>query len=124
MSAQKWKCGNEFLPYHHQASHVNPDHRDGWNACYRAAQSALQAQAEDHAAEIRRIRDIRNENSEEYRTEIRLCREEIAALKEDAERYRWLREQSHPWGSRWLSREPLDTAIDSSRAAGDGEGKR
>lgn len=32
-----WKYGNEFLPYHHQASHVNPDHRDGWNACYRAA---------------------------------------------------------------------------------------
>lgn len=49
------------------------------------AQSALQAQAEDHAAEIRRIRDIRNENAEEYRTEIRLCREEIAALKATAD---------------------------------------
>jgi hypothetical protein len=33
----EWKCGNEFLPYHPSASHVNPDHRDGWNACYRAA---------------------------------------------------------------------------------------
>ena len=34
---QVWKCGNEYLPYHPQASHVPPDYRDGWNACYRAA---------------------------------------------------------------------------------------
>lgn len=38
-----WKCGNEFAPYHPQASHINPDHRDGWNACYRAAQASLLA---------------------------------------------------------------------------------
>jgi hypothetical protein len=36
-SAGEWKCGNEFLPYHPSASHVNPDYRDGWNACYRLA---------------------------------------------------------------------------------------
>ena len=36
----QWKQGDEFLPYHPQASHINPDHRDGWNACYRAAQAA------------------------------------------------------------------------------------
>ena len=36
-ASDKWKCGNEFLPYHPKASHVNPDHRDGWNACYAAA---------------------------------------------------------------------------------------
>ena len=34
----EWKCGNEYLPYHPQASHVPPDYRDGWNACYAAAQ--------------------------------------------------------------------------------------
>lgn len=32
-----WKCGNEFLPYHPGASHVEPAYRDGWNDCYRAA---------------------------------------------------------------------------------------
>lgn len=33
----KWKCGNEYLPFHPSASHVNPDYRDGWNDCYRAS---------------------------------------------------------------------------------------
>lgn len=35
--AQQWKSGDEFLPYHPDASHVDPQFRDGWNACYRAA---------------------------------------------------------------------------------------
>jgi hypothetical protein len=30
-----WKSGNEFAPFHPQASHVPPDYRDGWNACYK-----------------------------------------------------------------------------------------
>lgn len=34
---EQWKVGNEFLPFHPDASHVPPDYRDGWNACYRAA---------------------------------------------------------------------------------------
>lgn len=32
-----WKVGNEFSPFHPQASHVSPDYRDGWNDCYAAA---------------------------------------------------------------------------------------
>lgn len=40
---KKWKCGNEYAPYHPQASHVSPDYRDGWNACYAAAESARQS---------------------------------------------------------------------------------
>lgn len=36
---QRWKVGNEFLPFHPDASHVPADYRDGWNACYRAALS-------------------------------------------------------------------------------------
>jgi hypothetical protein len=39
MTEQKYKFGNEFLPFHRQASHVNPDYRDGWNACFAAALS-------------------------------------------------------------------------------------
>ena len=40
----QWKCGNEYLPYYPDASHVEPAYRDGWNDCYRAAQlSARQA---------------------------------------------------------------------------------
>ncbi len=32
-----WKLGNEFAPFHPDASHISPDYRDGWNACYRAS---------------------------------------------------------------------------------------
>lgn len=35
--AARWKVGREFLPFHPDASHVPPDYRDGWNACYQAA---------------------------------------------------------------------------------------
>lgn len=31
---EAWKAGNEFARYHPQASHVSPDYRDGWNACF------------------------------------------------------------------------------------------
>ena len=41
-AAQQWKCGNEFAPYHPSASHVEPGHRDGWNACYRASQAEIE----------------------------------------------------------------------------------
>lgn len=34
MTNQEWKTGDEFLPFHPDASHVSPDFRDGWNACY------------------------------------------------------------------------------------------
>lgn len=34
----------------------------------------------------------------------------------DAARYRWLREQSHPWGGKWYSLARLDTAIDAAIA--------
>lgn len=39
-----FKVGNEFLPFHHQASHVSPDWRDGWNACYQAAIASREPQ--------------------------------------------------------------------------------
>ena len=47
------------------------------------AKAAIQAQAAEHAAQVRRIRDIRNENAEDDRAEIRQCRQEIAALKKE-----------------------------------------
>lgn len=40
---EAWKCGDEFAPYHPDASHVSPDYRDGWNHCYRAALASKQA---------------------------------------------------------------------------------
>lgn len=42
---KSFKSGNEFLPYHPQASHVSPAYRDGWNDCYRAARASLAAGA-------------------------------------------------------------------------------
>lgn len=41
MADQQWKLGNEFLPFHPQASHIRPDYRDGWNDCFRAAMGGL-----------------------------------------------------------------------------------
>lgn len=39
---QKWKCGNEdFAAFHPQASHVPPDWRDGWNACFKRADEQI-----------------------------------------------------------------------------------
>lgn len=37
MTDKKYKVGNEFLQYHASASHVRPDFRDGWNACFAEA---------------------------------------------------------------------------------------
>ena len=33
----RFKTGDEFLPFHRKASHVGADYRDGWNDCYAAA---------------------------------------------------------------------------------------
>lgn len=35
----------------------------------------------------------------------------------DAARYRWLRQQSHPWDSRWLSMRVMDEAVDAALQA-------
>jgi hypothetical protein len=50
---QKWKCGNEFAPYHPSASYVDPNYRDGWNACYAAAM----ADRDRLSAEVEQLRD-------------------------------------------------------------------
>lgn len=46
MPGQVWKLGDEFLPFHPQASHVPPDYRDGWNRCYFMAIKRAAALAE------------------------------------------------------------------------------
>lgn len=51
----KWKCGNEYAPYHPQASHVRPDYRDGWNACYHAHDAA--AATSDVIAALRELHE-------------------------------------------------------------------
>jgi hypothetical protein len=44
-ATQRWKSGDEYLPYHPSASHVSPEHRDGWNAAYFAAPQPADTQA-------------------------------------------------------------------------------
>lgn len=39
-----WKVGSEYAPFHPSASHVRPEYRDGWNACFYAALSVLDDQ--------------------------------------------------------------------------------
>lgn len=124
VSEEPLDCGQLML------SEERPNRRELWPLVRLSdAQSALQAQAAEHATEIRRIRDIRNENAEDCRTEIRLCREEIAVLKEDATRYRVLRRKVCIAGGQFhiLNLDPtyvapdaaveLDAAIDSALLA-------
>jgi hypothetical protein len=49
--SEQWKLGNEFAPFHPDASHVSPDYRDGWNACYRAAAKFIAARRTSPPAE-------------------------------------------------------------------------
>lgn len=37
----KWTLGSDFLPFHPDASHINPGYRDGWNACHTALAAAI-----------------------------------------------------------------------------------
>jgi len=48
---EQYKSGNEFLPFHPQASHVSPDYRDGWNACWQAAIASREPMTEEQIAE-------------------------------------------------------------------------
>lgn len=45
----EWKLGDEYLPFHPSASHVDPAYRDGWNACFQAGRSSLAAGGESVA---------------------------------------------------------------------------
>lgn len=44
MPSSAYKLGEEFKPFHPSASHVRPEWRDGWNACFVAAIAALEAE--------------------------------------------------------------------------------
>ena len=37
LKASAYCVGNEYKPFHPSASHVRPEWRDGWNACFVAA---------------------------------------------------------------------------------------
>jgi hypothetical protein len=101
----QWKCGNEFAPFHPQASHVDPSYRDGWNHCHAVATATIAS-----------------------------LREELERVRKDAERYQWLRENcldwevdgEHRWGALHFDNssgsegifadapESLDAAIDAA----------
>lgn len=44
---------DDFAPYHPSASHVPPDYRDGWNACFAAALEEREAYARSLVAKER-----------------------------------------------------------------------
>lgn len=98
MPEPAWKGGDEFAPFHPSASHIRPDYRDGWNACYAAAIAYAEARAA-HAVAVERER-----------------------AEQDAKRYRWLRDEmtAGDWGRiRHDSGMPrigheLDAAIDAA----------
>lgn len=78
-SEREYKSGNEFLPYHPSASHVDPQYRDGWNHCYAVARADI-TQLE---ARIQEVGRIARENRS--RTVVAL-QAEVEALRKDKER--------------------------------------
>lgn len=85
----------------------------------------------DHAAALRLVTDVRaaiGDDGERMQPElIEYC----CAMKRDAERYRWLRNDSGddfetPWialgmhGNEWLTGEHADAAIDAANGGGNG----
>jgi hypothetical protein len=61
-----WKIGREYAPFHPDASHVGPYYRDGWNACYWAADTEieqLRAEIDRLRAEIDRLREGLNSHA-------------------------------------------------------------
>lgn len=96
--AGPWKYGNEFLPYHPDASHIHPDHRDGWNACYKAMQAqqvpspAMPLLAVPHTG--MRV---------DYRGLLRQCRDGLRRDPANAEMLRQLEEHMTELGQRWYA---------------------
>lgn len=43
LKSSAYCVGNEYKPFHPSASHVRPEWRDGWNACFAAAIRAARA---------------------------------------------------------------------------------
>lgn len=68
---EAFKAGNEFAPYHPDASHVEPGYRDGWNACYRAAREADREAMRMALESLRDGRNALHELANRYHDEMR-----------------------------------------------------
>ena len=80
----KYKSGNEFLPYHAQASHTPPDYRDGWNACYKLAADKIQAlQLENES--LKQVARFETDVAAQAIADFNALQLEVDALRKDAE---------------------------------------
>lgn len=73
MSADQWKSGDEFAAFHPQASHVDPDYRDGWNACHAQATARI----EELQAELQKLKDALKDPTQVHAA---MLRGDIAAI--------------------------------------------
>lgn len=92
--SDKWKVGNEFAPYHPNASHVEPGYRDGWNACYKMATAAFADACASLEAEIIVLKDNVKEDEKFlvlYGKEIGALRAERDELRDEADRFEKVR---------------------------------
>jgi hypothetical protein len=85
---QVWKLGDEFLPFHPQASHVPPEYRDGWNRCYWMAMARAERIAAQKADADADAKDERASGNA-----VLVPADKLAELQKDAARYRWLRDR-------------------------------
>lgn len=96
LPAVAWKRDNEFAPFHPQASHVDADYRDGWNACHAAASARIAefaAQLQKRDADDDRASDEFADLLTGYSEELSTAEERIAELEAQV---RELREPG-PW---------------------------
>lgn len=81
----QWKVGNEFLPYHWSASHVEPRYRDGWNHCYEVAQARI-AELQAQVEQLRTEAKVASDRIQELGRFTRAQRGEIEGLRADLSR--------------------------------------
>lgn len=113
----QFKAGNEFLPYHPQASHVDPQYRDGWNHCYLLATAEV-ASLEARLEQVgQAARDNRSRRVLELEAEVEALRKAATDARAAA-----LAEAARLVPTNWI--DPLLTGPDAVIGNGTADGRQ
>ena len=85
--SSKHKTGDDFAPYHPNASHIEPGYRDGWNACYKMAEAEierLRAELERERMRLAACGVVADANTQESAAKAREMHDEYHSASCDA----------------------------------------